>query len=312
MNAKIVTIIPVFNAEQFLERTLDSVINQTFKEIKIICVNDASTDKTLQILEEYAKKDERIVIINNLENKGPGNSRNIGLDYVYENLPEVEYISLVDADDRIEPNTYERAYEEAKKINADILNFNFLPSTYWEYKTEATSDYVDYIDNPAEAIFDHNEFYTFVVCWSKLYKKELLENIRFSGVGFYEDGGFAYKVYTTAKRLRVIPDTLYEYNIENSNSVSGNTGNAKRLESIFVVIKETREDWEKKGVFEKYKYKFIDHIILYTSLVAPEVLDGDYSKELEEAFDMNLLDAEIQENLKEETKAIILRMTTKK
>ena len=65
MNAKIVTIIPVFNAEQFLERTLDSVINQTFKEIKIICVNDASTDKTLQILEEYAKKDERIVIINN-------------------------------------------------------------------------------------------------------------------------------------------------------------------------------------------------------------------------------------------------------
>ncbi len=311
MKAKIATIIPAFNAEQFIERTLDSLVNQTFKNIKIICINDASTDKTSKILEDYEKKDNRIIVINNSQNKGPGQSRNIGLDYVFEKLPSVEYISFVDADDRIEENAYEKAYDEAKKMDADILNFNFLPSTHWEYKTEATSDYVDYTENPIEAIFDHNEFYTFVVCWSKLYKRELLENIRFSDVGFYEDGEFAYKVYTSAKKLRIIPDTLYEYNIENPDSVSGKTDNTKRLESIFVVIKATVEDWKKKDVFEKYKYKFIDHIILYTSLVAPEVIDGDYSKNLIEAFGFNLLDEDIQDKLKDETKAIILRMTAK-
>ncbi len=188
MEAKIAVVMPVYNAERFIRRGIDSLLKQSYKDIKIICVNDASPDNCAEILSDYATQDDRIVVINHEENKGAGAARNTGLDYIYRNLPDVEYISFVDADDRIEPNTYEKAYSEAKKCDADILNWNFLPSTYWQYKTEATADVLDYDGNCLEAIFEHNEFYTFVVCWSKLYKKELLENIRFSGRQFFEDG----------------------------------------------------------------------------------------------------------------------------
>ncbi|MFA5696679.1 MAG: glycosyltransferase family 2 protein, partial [Bacilli bacterium] len=199
MKTKIAVVVPVYGAESFIKRGMDSLVNQSFKDIKIICVNDASPDNCAKILNDYVKRDNRVIVINHEVNKGAGAARNTGLDYIYENYPEVEYISLIDADDRIELNAYEKAYGEAKKYNADILNWNFLPSTYWQYKTEATNDVLDYDGNCLDALFDHKEFYTFVVCWSKLYKKELLENIRFSGSKFFEDGRFAYKVLPRAK-----------------------------------------------------------------------------------------------------------------
>ena len=170
--AKIAVIVPVYNAENFLKRCLNSILNQeNFKEVKVICINDASPDSSKIILEEYAKLDDRIVVLNHEKNKGAGAARNTGLDYIFNNLPSIEYISMVDADDRIEPNTYSKTYEVAKNSGADIVNFNFLPSTSWEYKTTANSESKEYENNCIESIFEHKEFYTFVLCWSKIYKK---------------------------------------------------------------------------------------------------------------------------------------------
>ncbi len=311
MKPKIAVVMPVYNAKNFIREGLDSLINQSFKDIIIICVNDASPDNCNKILTEYEKKDNRIVVINHEINKGAGAARNTGLDYIYENLPDVEYISFVDADDRIELNTYEKTYNEAKKSDADILNFNFLPSTYWQYKTEANSEPLDYKNDCLDALFEHKEFYTFVVCWSKLYKKELLRDIRFSDLGFFEDGNFAYKVLPRAKKMRVIPDTLYFYNIENPESTCGKISNANRLKAIFKTIKETFNDWEKLGILEKYKYQYIQHILLYTSLVCPDVLEGNYINELNNCFGLNVLDEKIMNKMSEETKSLILKMTKK-
>ena len=311
MNTKIAVVVPVYNAEKFIGRGLNSILNQSFKEIKVICVNDASPDSCGKILNEYATNDERIVVINHEVNKGAGEARNTGLNYIFANLPNVEYISLIDADDRIDLNTYEKAYSEAKKCNADILNWNFLPSTYWEYKTEVTSDVLDYDGNCLEAIFEHKEFYTFIVCWSKLYKTELLKNIRFSGRQFFEDGSFAYKVLPRAKRMRVIPDILYEYNIENPDNLCAKIDGSDRLKAIFNTIKDTFVDWAELGIWEKYKYQYMQHILLYASLVCPNVIDDDYSKELNNSFGLNILSEETMSNVSEETKEYILRMTKK-
>ncbi|HOZ89077.1 MAG TPA: glycosyltransferase family 2 protein, partial [Bacilli bacterium] len=162
---KIAVIVPVYKAEKFLERCLDSILNQTLKEIKVICVDNASPDNCGAILKKYAAEDDRIVVITHKENMGPSVSRNDGLDYVYNNIPEAEYIAFVDADDKIEPDTYETVYNEGIKSQADIVNFNFLPSTYWSYKTVPTTEPVDYKGNCLRAIFDNEQFYTFVVCW---------------------------------------------------------------------------------------------------------------------------------------------------
>lgn len=311
MEAKIAVVVPVYKAEKFIGKSLNSLLNQSFKDIKIICVNDASPDNCQEILSDYATKDERIIVINHEVNKGAGVARNTGLDYIFDNLPDVEYISFVDADDRIELNTYERAYGEAKICNSDILNWNFLPSTYWEYKTEANTEPIDYDGNCLEALFEYKEFYTFIVCWSKLYKKDLLENIRFSGCQFFEDGSFAYKVLSRAKSMRVIPDTLYEYNIENPDNLCGKIDGAARLKAIFNTIKETFADWEELGILEKYKYQYMQHILLYTSLVCPDVLEGDYFIELNNSFGLNVLCEEVMNNVPKETKEHILKMTKK-
>lgn len=308
-NAKIAVVMPVYNAEKFLNSAIESLLQQSFKDIKIICVNDASTDNCEQILNYYAKKDDRIVILKHNENKGSAAARNTGLDYIFNNYNEIEYIALMDADDRIEKNAYEVAYNEARKYDVDILNFNFLPSTAWEYKTVPSGEPLTYKDNCIEAIFKCKEFYTYIVCWSKLYKKDLLENIRFSDFKFFEDGSFAYKVLPRAKKMRVIPDIFYSYNIENSKSMCTKTSGKIRLNYIFKIIKETCNDWKNLKIFEKYKYDYIMHILTYISLVCPDVIDGDYKKELNDSFGLDILDEEILANVSEEAKNLIFKMT---
>ena len=309
MEPKIAVIIPVYKAEKFLRKSLDSVLNQEFEDVVVVCVNDASPDYSKGILEEYKEKDKRVVVINHETNKGAGGARNTGLDYVFNNLPSVEYISFVDADDKIEPNTYTKTYEEAKKSGADIVNFNFLPSTYWEYKTDANTEPVDYDGNCIESIFDYDEFYTFVLCWSKLYKRELLENLRFSDQKFFEDGSFAYKVLPRAKKMRVIPDILYYYNIENPDSTCSKVDEEKRLLAIFRTIKSTIADWKELGIYEKYKYQYIKHILLYTSMVCPHTFAGDYTKELNDSLEVDVLSDEVMNNVPDATKEHIKTMT---
>lgn len=311
MEPKIAVVVPVYKAQNFLKGSLDSILNQDFKDIKVICVNDSSPDNCDEILKEYASKDERVVVLEHDRNKGASAARNTGLDYVFEKLPSVEYISLVDADDKIEPNTYSKAYTEAKKVDADILNFNFLPSTYWEYKTEANTEPIDYDGNCVEAIFEHKEFYTFVVCWSKLYKKDLLKDIRFSSQEFFEDGSFAYKVLPRAKKMRVIPDTLYYYNIENPDSTCSKIDENKRLHAIFNTMKETACDWKKLGIYDKYKYEYIKHILLYTSMVCPNAFVGNYTEELNNSLGVDILGADVISNVPEDTREHIKKMTRK-
>ena len=115
---KVSVIIPVYNVEQYLRECLDSVVNQTLKDIEIICVNDGSTDNSLVILEEYAAKDERIKIVNK-ENGGLSSARNCAIP-----LARGEYIGFVDSDDWIDLDFYEKLYNTAKKYKAEIACAN--------------------------------------------------------------------------------------------------------------------------------------------------------------------------------------------
>lgn len=115
--AKFSIIIPVYNAERYLRECIDSVVNQTFRDIEIVCVNDGSTDNSLSILEEYAGNDERIKIINQ-ENKGHSGARNAGLDNI-----SGEYCCFLDSDDYFELNLLERANEIFEKFDIDLFCF---------------------------------------------------------------------------------------------------------------------------------------------------------------------------------------------
>lgn len=122
-NKKVSIIIPCYNVEKFIEKTLESAINQTLKDIEIIVINDGSTDNTLSIIEKYAIKDERIKIVNQ-KNKGLSASRNVGI-----RLAKGEYIQHLDGDDWLEAETCEFAYNYAKKFNLDIVCYDLLRET---------------------------------------------------------------------------------------------------------------------------------------------------------------------------------------
>ena len=112
---KVSVIVPVYNVDLYLVECLDSIINQTLKEIEIICVDDCSTDNSYMILEEYSKKDSRIKLIKHKENRGLGPARNTGI----ENATG-EYISFIDSDDYVSLDFLENLYSTAKKFDLDI------------------------------------------------------------------------------------------------------------------------------------------------------------------------------------------------
>ena len=118
-NPKISVIVPVYNVERYLRKCLDSIIAQTFSDWECICVDDGSPDNSGKILDEYAAKDKRFVIIHK-ENGGVSSARNAGLD-----MARGEYITFCDSDDWIEKETYEVAYMNAKKNNADIVTWQY-------------------------------------------------------------------------------------------------------------------------------------------------------------------------------------------
>ena len=126
---KISVIIPVYNIEKYLKNCLDSVINQTFSDIEIICINDGSTDNSLAILEQYARKDNRITIINK-PNGGLSSAWNKGLE-----VATAEYVTFVDSDDWIEQETYEIAYTNMLKNNVDYVCWSANP--IFEYNNDA-------------------------------------------------------------------------------------------------------------------------------------------------------------------------------
>ena len=175
---KVSVVIPIYNVEEFLNECLDSIVYQTLEDIEIICVNDGSTDNSLDILNSYAKNDNRFIIISQ-ENGGHAVATNLGMS-----LAKGEYLYLMDSDDILKITALEETYNYAKEKNADFilfqsLNYDMDENKYYKtniYSMEHIADFVD------ESIFDYNDleemiFDIPVTPWSKLYKNQFIKDI---------------------------------------------------------------------------------------------------------------------------------------
>lgn len=203
-NIKVSVIVPVYNAENFLEECMDSIVNQTLKEMEIICIDDGSSDDSLNILKNYSKMDSRVIILNQ-KNRGPGAARNKAL-----NVARGEYVAFVDADDWIEEDALRYLYENSN--DADMLLFNSverLPDgevRKREYPVESgeTFTYHDY-----KELVMNSEI---IVC-SKLHKLSFIRenDLEFSNSGLFEDVYFHTKSMITAKKLSHVDKIFYNY-----------------------------------------------------------------------------------------------------
>ena len=182
---KISVIVPVYNVEDYLKECLDSIINQTLKEIEILCIDDCGTDNSIDILKEYAKKDDRIRIISHKENKGLGPARNTGIKE-----SKGEYISFIDSDDYISRDYLENLYNTIIKYDTDIVSTINIKRVVGEAISLYSININKYL-SIFQKIFNKNHFegisnanikdekentknYPFVVAWNKLYKRSFL------------------------------------------------------------------------------------------------------------------------------------------
>lgn len=157
---KVSVVIPIYNVEKFLKRSLDSVCGQTLEDIEIICINDCSTDNSLEILQEYAKNDNRIKIINFEKNLGVSVARNAGIK-----CANGEYLGFVDSDDYIDLNFYEQLYKKAKEDNFDIVKGNVS-----RYRLDGKILKSTELTN----LINKNKFYFLCDWWSAIYKTTLV------------------------------------------------------------------------------------------------------------------------------------------
>lgn len=208
---KISVIIPCYNIAAYLEKALESVVNQTFKDIEVICVDDCSTDNTLDILKRYAKNDNRFVIIEQKENKGQGVARNIALD-----IAKGDYIMYLDPDDWYELDAFEMAYNQITKYNNDIVFYNFYIYKENTKKRKVGAEYEKCL-NLADQGTNLNARETFIpccgCCWAKIYNKDFLikNDCRFTETRYCEDQPFAVKTTILANSISVLNKPLYNY-----------------------------------------------------------------------------------------------------
>ena len=267
MTAKISVIIPVYNVEKYLRQCLDSVINQTLKDIEIICVDDGSTDGSGAILDEYAANDGRIKVIHK-ENGGYGKAMNVGMDNA-----RGEYIGIVEPDDYIELDMYETMYNTATNTNVD-----FVKADYYRFSEDKEHKhiFIDWSEKYYNRVIRTKEEKSFfdmeMNTWTGIYKTEFLRNnnIRYNETpgARYQDQGFWFQTYIYANTIYVIHKPFYHYRYFQTNSSNNPNGfDWIRVEYQYILDILNKHPEIKKEFLSKYtKYKFNNYLFNYNKL----------------------------------------------
>ena len=269
MNPLISVIIPVYNAEKYIKKCLDSLVNQTIYDIEIICVNDGSTDSSLSVVEEYANRDKRIVVINQ-ENMGVSVARNTGLEFVHG-----QYYMFVDSDDWIDFGTCSELYLLAKKNDADCVMCAYMKEfsdhsvmspiferdlIIWT-EDEVRKKFHRRLFGPIGEELTHPEFGDILISpCMQLFKTEKFVNIRFydiRDIGTFEDGLYQIDVYGNCNKFVYINKPFYHYRKTNDSSIT--TAYKSKLVSLWKKLFSIMESIVEKEQFDEYYFEALDN-----------------------------------------------------
>lgn len=248
---KVSVAIPVYNSEEYLRECLDSIVNQTLKEIEIICIDDGSTDGSLEILREYQEKDSRIRIYTQ-ENKGPSEARNRGID-----LSRGKYLYFCDSDDFIEKNALKELYEISEKVDVDFVLFkeiNYVEETKEMYTT-VYYDMPYLADNVGGRVFTYRDDIGHMLfiptnIHGKFYKRDFLSGIRFPEDIKFEDNIFIVETIIKARRMYFYDEYFYYRRIR-ENSIT--TTFHKSYKDFIIMNDLLFEKVEELGVMHLFK-----------------------------------------------------------
>lgn len=228
MDPIISIIVPVYKVEAYVEKCINSILNQTFNEFELILVDDGSPDSCPQICDEYAKKDHRIKVIHK-QNGGLSDARNAGIE-----AAKGKYLGFVDSDDYIAADMYDSLYSIITENDCDMAICGAVIVTEGDEAVYEDSDEVYVLDN-TEALHQMicNRLFT-VNTWNKLYKRELFQNIRFPKGLLYEDLATTYKLIAMSDRVVYSPMKKYAY-LQRQGSIMNVTGYMVSTDKIRII-----------------------------------------------------------------------------
>lgn len=257
MNDLISVIVPVYNVENYIEDCINSISNQTYKNIEIIAINDGSRDNSLEKLEKATFKEKRLRIISQI-NKGLSGARNRGIEEA-----KGKYLFFLDSDDRLNKNTIlENLYQSVVKNDADLGITNYVTLN------EKTLKILPKKINLSKEIYTQKEFldelldknksyYSYIPAWNKLYKKEIFEKLKFKENIYYEDTEIFSKIILHSNKIVFYNDFGVEYKISRKGSI---TTNSNKINDILKVADEIEkfylqlDDDEKKKIEKLIKF----------------------------------------------------------
>ena len=276
MNNELVSIVvPAYNVEKYIKKCVESIINQTYKNIEIILVDDGSTDKTGEICDYFNKKDDRIKVIHK-ENGGLSDARNCGID-----VAKGKYILLIDSDDYVDLEIVEFLYNDLKNNNADISTC--LPQKFKEGNCENLKDNsknINNVLNTENALEDLFYLKNLTVsAWGKLYKSELFKDIKYPKGKLYEDLPTTYRLFAKSKIISTNTKKMYYYLIR-KGSIMNSKFNEKRMDSLYFTKDQTKYI---KNNFPNILNSAINQEFMEAVGIAKEIpLNKKYSKERKE------------------------------
>ncbi len=245
---KVSVVLPIYNVAKYLPKCMDSLLKQTLQDVEIICVNDESSDNSLQILEDYAAKDNRIKIINQ-KNSGPGVARNNGIK-----AAQGEYIAFCDPDDWVELSAYETLYNAAKENGVDLVEYAITVheenSRKKQLKNNLYKQEITYINDNPKIIFQGVSAAWNKFCSAKLLKKN---NILFSEGYCCEDLIFSVSVRAKAKMILYIDKPFYNY-LHRKSSITHKKSAVNLLVPDF--INDTLKFLQKENIYPSVKEEF--------------------------------------------------------
>ena len=270
--ALISIIIPVYKVEKYLEKCIQSLINQTYENLQIILVDDGSPDNCGKICDEYAQKDHRIEVIHK-SNGGLSDARNKGLE-----IAKGEYIGFIDSDDYIESDMYEVLYNLLKQYNADVSICNFYTVSQGKIAIKnAENGIKEYnrIEILKEVLLDNNiQSYA----WNKLYKKELFDEIKYPVGKKYEDIGTTFYLLEKCNKVVVTGKPEYYY-INRQDSIVNNVTETTITDYIELIMQ--RYDYIEENIKElsSYNKDYLKRILKTAEQDIKNLNEvGDYTK----------------------------------
>ena len=224
--ALVSVIVPVYKVEQVVKNCIESILNQTFTNFELILVDDGSPDNSGRICDEYAQKDDRVIVIHK-ENGGLSDARNVGME-----VATGEYVSFIDSDDYISLDFYETLLQAMIDNNSDIVECSVVKfyenGKFDEYSDDLKVANYETVD-ALGGLIDENPFRQHV--WNKLYKSSVALDIPYAVGKLNEDEFWTYQVFGKANKVTKINKTMYYY-FQRSGSIMGNGYNIKRLDAL--------------------------------------------------------------------------------